>query len=787
MGEWTTAYSVPRFTTSFVGRSADLGELCELVAKSRFVVLVGPGGVGKTRLAAAAVEKLQERFTDGAITVDIGDVATSSEFWQRIAAAIGLRDNHTARPQLLAAALHLRRVLLVLDNCESLPDSCMVELQELFDETETVSVLATSRRALHLAGGYVFTLAPLPVPPDDALSASSAAVIGKYDAVKLFVDRARLVRPPFALTEDNAASVRALCALLDGLPLAIELAASWMRVLSVTQIVARIEDSPRFPRAGTGTFASRHRSLESIVADTYALCTAEEQLLWSRMTVFEGSFDLTAVESVCGSAPLKDSDLLDTVNTLVDRSVLSVDQSGEHCRYRLLRAARSYAAARHDDLAVVEELHRAHFATVVETAARKWLGPDQSGLSRDLRLDYPNIVSAIDRGLEGTVTVLASMRMTVDLWPFWFISGRLTEGRTLVEKVATTPLGDDHIAERAHAMLVGAYLCALQGDVAGARRSRRGAARLLGDVDENISRAMGLHVEAIVEMCEDGWRTAGELLDQAVAIYCEIDDPRAPVFLIDAIGLAVASAALSGQSERVHELGRRGLEICNSHGDVVWRAYIQYALGIDAWLLDDRVRAWSSAVEAMESSPDELLVTHCIELLAWCEGRADRHETAARLLGTADHRWAYLGGPFSGFREISRQHDICKTAARSALGSTAFDAAHEEGAAFDVADVMREVAPAGRHDVASGVCSRAGEAGPLTARQLEVARLLAEGLSNREIAMALRISTRTAESHVDHILTKLGLPNRTRVAGWFLQQAVARGPEARMKLGAANR
>jgi predicted ATPase/DNA-binding CsgD family transcriptional regulator len=785
MGKRNMEYTVPRFPTSLVGREQEVEELCELVAGSRFVVVAGPGGAGKSRLAAAVVEKLLERFNDGAIVVDVERVVSPPEVRQRVAAAIGVRDSHTATAELLATALRRRRILLVLDNCESLEHDSLRELQELLDEAEALSVLATSRKALHLAGGYVFTLAPLPVPPDDAFSARSAAATGRYDAVRLFVDRARLVRPSFALTDENAASVSAICRHLDGLPLAIELAASWMRVLSVLEIVARIEHGPRFPRAGTGTFASRHQSLESIVADTYSLCTTEEQLLWSRMTVFEGSFDLTAVESVCGAAPLDEPDLLDTVNALVDRSVLSVDQSGTRSRYRLLRVVRNYAAARIDDLATVEERHRVHFAAVVEAAARNWLGPEQVGLSRDLRHAYPDIVRAIERGLEGTATVSVSMRMAVDLWPFWFTSGRLTEGRRLMARVAVTPDGNAHVTERARVLRVVAYLCVLQGDLAAARSFQTDAFQLLDDVDEPFSRAMGSHVEAIIQMCEDGWQTAGELLDQAAAVYAESDDTLAPVFLIDAIGLAAASAALSGQSQRANELGRRGLEICTTQGDVVWRAYIQYALGVDAWLQGACPRASSYATEAMESSPDELLVTLCIELLAWCEASTGGYESAARLLGTAEHRWSYLGGPFSGFKELSRHHDRCERAARSALRPAAFDAAHEQGATFDAADVVKEVASAGE-PVVGGVASRDRDAAPLTARQLEVARLLAEGLSNRQIATVLRISTRTAESHVDHILTKLDLPNRTSVAGWFLQRAGERGPGDRARLGVAN-
>ena len=765
------SHILPRFSTTFIGRERETEDLARLVRANRFVGLVGPGGVGKTRLATVVAHLLSDECSDGTVAADLASSVTPDEVCAAIAGAIGMRDAHSATLSALIAALRDRNTLLLLDSCERLDPDCLLLLQDLLEASDKLAILATSRRALHVDGGLVMTLPTLPVPPTESEireAGISAADIAPYAAVQLFVERARLVRREFAVTDDNARSVATLCRRLDGLPLAIELAASWVRVLSVDQIVERMHETLEFPRAGMGSIAPRHRTLSSLVAGTYVLCKPEERLLWSRMTVFHGTFDINAVEAVCGTPPLDRTDLLDTVAALVDQSVVVVDDIAGQSRYRLLRITRDYAADLLEDRDLFIERHRIHFVGIVEAFTARWPGPGQLRLLNQLQLDYPNILVAIDSGLHHPDTAPASIRMAADLWNLWFASGRLTEGRTVLRRVVASPIADAQSVGHVRALYVNSYLCVLQGELRSARKLHEVATATLGARDDPLNRAMSYQVEAMIQMGEENPTESAALLDQAIETYAELDDPRARVLYMDAIGVAVLLAALTNDSVRANELGQRGLTACDEYGDVLWRGYIDYALGVNTWMERRYDAARAAALTALTSSPDELLVTHCIELLAWCGAREKHYESGARLFANADRRWNHLGGYFSGFRAIAWHRDRCLDETKQALGEELFNRAYSEGASLGLASLVDEAqALAAPESLPSrGIEERS----QLTNRELEVAHLLAEGLSNREIAEALTISPRTAESHVDHILTKLNLPNRTQVATWMLAQ-----------------
>lgn len=765
MEERTFGHAFPRYLTSFVGRGQDVEELSRLVGDARFVCLVGLGGVGKTRLAAVVAERVSERFTHGVIAVDVEGVSTPTVMCDRIAAALRLREGQAPASDAIARVLRGRRVLLILDGCEALDDASALVLQQLLESTGQLSILATSRRMLRIHGAYHASVLPLPVPPVEEASTWSLAMAEGSAAVRLFVDRARLVTPAFLLTERNVGAVGTLCQRLEGLPLAIELAASWVRALSVDEIVERLEGSHRFLARRTETVPQRHRSLDGLVADTFSLCSHDEQVLWRRMAVFDGSFNLAAVEAVCGSPPLDSDGVLETLGDLVDGSVLTVEHIGDRSRYRLPRIARDYVRARDGEMEAVEERHHAHFATVVEAATQGWSGPGHLALLDELRLDYANIVQAIESGFRHPHLARTSMRMATDMWPMWIMLGRLSAGRRLLRQAAGTATAAAHPTERAVALSAAAYVCVLQGEIHEARELNSAASPAR---DPSLGAALSLEVAAMIEMSVGRWDACAKLLDRAVDLYGQLDDPRSAVLLIGALGLSVTAAALRGDSARAQTLGSHALSICDEHGDVVWRGYVLYGLGIDAWRQGDYAGAFEVTRKALTSS-DELLIAHCVELLAWCAASAGAdHDRAARLFGAAHRRWSYLGGPFSGFSSISQHHEQWTAATRAELGASYQDA-HREGAALTWTEIMDEVAALGV-DLSAGGTTTPEPKGPLTSREFEVAGLIARGLSNRAIAAALGISIRTAESHVDHILTKLQVPNRTRVAGWFLQR-----------------
>jgi predicted ATPase/DNA-binding CsgD family transcriptional regulator len=773
VGMDTGSASYPRYSTSFVGRQRETADLVKQVDENRFVGLIGPGGVGKTRLAAHVARQLREHFDDGVVVVDLVGIVTPADFRTQVAEAIGVRDAGSTTFEAVAEALHGRHTLLMLDGCELLDSDCLLAVQDLLERSETLWILATSRRALHVDGGLVVALPPLAVPPTEfelPEAGMSAEEVEPYEAVELFVERARLVRPTFSLSAANALSVATLCRRLDGLPLAIELAASWVRALSVDQILQRMETSADFPRAGTRNIAPRHRTLSSLVAGTFDLCALEEQTLWARMTVFRESFDLTAVEAVCGGAPLDQTDLLDTIAALVDQSVVVVDDISGHSRYRLLRITREYGATKLSDADDVHALHRDHFENLMTEYAQRWPGPGQIRLLSQVQSDYANIVAAIDWGLSRPDTVRSSVRMATDLWCFWFATGRLTEGRSVLGRVAAATLLDATPTERVRALYFNSYLSVLQGKVRSARKLHDIAASSQPENDEDmLCRGLNQQLDAMIRMGFGDDGDPSDSLDQAIATFEQGSDPRARVMFLDAIGVSVLLAALRGNSIHANELGAQGLTACDETEDVIWRGYIEYSLGVDAWIQQSFTRARALALAALRGSPDQLLVTHCIELLAWCASSQGDFAQAARLFGAADRRWRQLGGHFSGFSGLSEHRDRCLSATRRGQTPEAFSTAYGSGRALTVDDIAQETLKQQAIDSSSDPRA-AADPSPLTPREHEVAVLVARGLSNREVAEVLTISPRTAESHVDHILTKLNLPNRTQVVAWMLSR-----------------
>ncbi|MFM9695017.1 ATP-binding protein [Streptomyces europaeiscabiei] len=754
-----------RYATTFVGREREKETLRHAVQSSRFVGLIGPAGVGKTRLVTEVAREWTGQYGAGVFVADVSDVREPKDLCSRIAAAVGIREPSSLSLKQIAEGLQQLEAVIVLDGSELLDVNAVTTVQELLQAGDRTRFVATSRRAIHVDGGTLMTLAPLPVPTSSAWTASEAAV--GHASVRLFADRARLVRPHFSVTEKNADAVASLCRRLDGLPLAIELAASWVRALSVEQIIDRMHVSPEFPRAGTQNVAPRHRELRSLTAGTYQLCSEAERLLWCRLTVFEGAFDLAAVEAVCGAPPLDGLDVLDVLVSLVDQSVVMVDDLADPTRYRLLRVTRDYGNEKLDGTDNRQQLadrRMEHYERVLSRFTLDLPSPGQFRRLDQLQLDYPNIMAAIDHGLASSQVAVA-VHMATDLWNFWFASGRLTEGIGVLRRVLAVPSTNVEPADRVHALYVQAYLCVLRDEPRSAERLLQAAGSEGRGTGDELNEGLGLQVRAMVEMAYGRLDTAREMLGQALVIYERVDGTRARVLFMDASGVAVFLAAISGDSTQAQALAHRGLTACDEYEDVMWRGYIEYAQGVNAWIQNDLYSARQSALSILRSSHDQLLLTHCVELLAWCDSRGGWHQAAARLFGVADRMWSVLGGYFSGFRLVTEHRERCLEDSRGALGGPAFDKAYTEGGRLSREELLEAASEQGV------VRPQKEPSTPLTARELEVAHLLTEGMSNRDIARNLAISPRTAESHVDHILTKLGLVNRTQVATWMLYAA----------------
>jgi predicted ATPase len=319
---WLQLSNLPIDVTSFVGRRRELSQARRLLGDVRLLTLTGAGGVGKTRLALRLAAEVRRTFPDGVWLADLAPLQDRELVPQTVMAALGLQDYSTRRPaDTLLEYLADKRLLLVLDNCEHLPDACAVLAAKLLSQAEGLRILATSRQLLNVDGEQVLEVPPLSVPDSDWLSAATSLI--EYEAVRLFAERAAAVVPGFAITAGNGAVVARLCQELDGIPLAIELAAVRLRVLSAEQILDRLDDRFRLLTKGSRAALERHQTLRAAIEWSYDLCSPQEQILWARLSVFSGGFDLRAVERTCVDEDIALQDVFELVTGLVDKSVLA--------------------------------------------------------------------------------------------------------------------------------------------------------------------------------------------------------------------------------------------------------------------------------------------------------------------------------------------------------------------------------------------------------------------------------------------------------------------------------
>ena len=428
------ANNLPAQLTSFVGRGDELAHVARLLSQVRLLTLTGSGGCGKTRLAAHAAAMAAESYPAGVWWIDLAPLRSGSAVSTAVLSAIGLRE-HPARTAVEQLAAHLGdgRALLVADNCEHVLDAVVDLVEPLLARTPELGVLATSREALGVPGETTWRVPPLTLPfgPD----VSSPETLGAYDAVSLFVERARQARPNFAVTNDNAPAIAEICAGLDGIPLAIELAAARVRVLSPDQIRVGLDDRFRLLTAPPGRAAGRHHTLSASVEWSYDLLHERERTLLHRLSVFAGGFTLDAAESVCAGGGIDALEVLDVLTSLVDKSLVVADDDRSATRYRLLETIRQFAAVRADPDAV-HDAHLAFFRRLATEAEDRFLGDDP--LTDQLEAEHDNLRAALDRALSRE-DADAAVDLLVGLAHLWLGRGLLREAAAWFARVLGHP------------------------------------------------------------------------------------------------------------------------------------------------------------------------------------------------------------------------------------------------------------------------------------------------------------------------------------------------------------
>ncbi|MEU6480239.1 AAA family ATPase [Streptomyces sp. NPDC047017] len=671
--------STPAELDAFVGRSAELDALVRALDTARLVTVTGMGGVGKSRLAARAAARWTAMAARAVPRtwgrVELAAVRDAEFVDHAVVEALGLTD-HTTRPpretlldlpQALgfapAAGAAGCRLLLVLDGFEHLAPACASLVAELLRRAPELSVLAVGRRPLGVAGERLFPLAPLAEPEAARLLGERAAQLG------------------VAVGEDDPA-VREVCRRLDGIPLAIELAAGRLRALSPERLLERLDDRFRLLTGGLRDALPRHRALRTTIGWSHELCTPRERLLWARLSVFTGPFDLEAAEYVCSGGGLPADDVLDVLGELLAQSVVAREETAAGTRYRMLDTVRAYGAGWLSAAGDADRLRRRHrdwYVGLATWCELEWFSPRQTEVAARIEVELPNLRSALEYCMSGPREAHLGQYLAGCLWFCWAGCGRLSEGRHWLRRAVE--LDGGHEQSRLKALWVLAHVAILQGDTVAAPAALQECRTVAERSASATALAYAEHRSGCLALVTDDMEGAERLLRSALARYRAIGELNSNV-LMGQVELAMARAFRGDLPEAVR-LCEDVRRICDDHGERWARAYALYVLAYAARQEEDLGRARDLLVDCLSSAHgfrDLLGSVLAVELLALVTvGEGDAAE-AAVLQGAAGAMWPSVGLRLFGSAHYNAPHELCASTARERLGEARYEECVREGA-----------------------------------------------------------------------------------------------------------
>lgn len=751
--------NLPAELTSLVGRRTETAEAKSLLAVSRLVTFTGIGGVGKTRLSLQVAQTERRNYPDGVWLVELSELHDDALLVDVVAASLGLRDR-SGRPllEVLVAFLRSRELLIIFDNCEQVIAGSAELADRLLRECPEVRILATSREPLDIGGESVLRLAPLTVP--DTGQAHRLRDLPRYDSVRLFIERAGTAVPGFALTEDNHQAVACICSRLDGLPLAIELAAARLRMMSPQQILQRLNDRYRLLTRGGRNVPSRQQTLRLSIDWSYELCSPTEQLVWARLSVFAGAFELAAAEDVCGSS-IEPDDILDVLSSLVDKSILIREETRGVIGFRLLETLRDYGREKIQQTGEYTQLRRRHldwYQQLAREADNDWISPRQLEWITRLEREQSNLREALTFSLSDDDNHSA-LRMVTALHPFWLTRGLLGEGRYWLDSaLARSP--EEQSVERAKALYADCMLTVLQGDLDAASDPIRDEQARFGQSSDPLAHAHLAHADGLLALYNGELPRAQSRLLDALTVFDDGRDLCAQVESLLQLGWAFQ---LDGNAARALEFCEQALTLTKSRGESVYRSYALLATGVAVWRQGDQSCATQLLEDGLQLTRmryDPLVTAACLEALAWIEAADGHANRAAVLIGAATALGQSVDSTTVLIPGLAVYQDNCEEETRRALGTEGFEKLRQKGSHFGADAAIA---------FALGEKVLSTPTAELTKRELQVSDLIAQGLTNKQIAAQLVISPRTAQGHVEHILCKLGFTSRTQIATWRVE------------------
>jgi predicted ATPase/DNA-binding CsgD family transcriptional regulator len=750
---------LPAEVTSFVGRRQELREVKRLVTATRLLTLTGSGGVGKTKLAVRAAAEMSRGFPDGVWLVMLDSIHDPMLVTQAAFAALGLQDRSAGWSlSTLTEYLAAKRLLLVLDNCEHLLDGCAVLASTLLAACPDLRVLATSRQALGVAGEVRLVVPPMSLPDE---ADEHSRLLGS-DAVRLLSERAAAVVPGFTVNADNAADVADLCRRLDGIPLALELAAVRLGSLSLEQLNHGLASELSVLGTANRGAEARQQTLDATIGWSYRLLDEQERLLWARLAVFAGGFEEDAATQVCSDSRIPAERIAVLLGALVDKSILKRQlKAVGPPRYWLLETMRQYGLARLREVGQLVTTQQRHLTWVCELARQVGDGK-QAEVFQRMSDERDNLWAALDFCSSDSAQVAAAAEAAQHLMAYWASRGPFGDVRRVLTSLAD--LAPENSLPRARLLRVAAVMATNQNDAEACRALSGESLRIGTDLKDVEVAAWALLVGAIPRWIDGDLAAATDQIDSALSLARLMRLDRVELHALDALCQLLA---VRGELDRAVDVGEQGLALSQDRGELWMRGYLLTFLAEATWRRSERRRAETLAREAVTFKhvvDDRNGLAMALETLASMAAESDRSARAAALLGCAEQ---VRGQSAVTLMDLYRpQHDRSVTAIIRAIGQKAFDAAFARGRAMTIDDgVTFAVADEQARRLASPV--KAASDTELTRRQLEIARLIAADLTNRQIADRLFLSERTVETHITNMLNKLGLNSRVQLSRWL--------------------
>ena len=759
-----TRGNLPAELSSFIGRRRELQEIKSALSAARLVTLVGPGGVGKTRLALRSATDLRRGIADGAWMVELAGLRDAELVTKAVMTALGLRDELSGWPgSRLIEYVSSKQVLVVLDNCEHLLDASAVLAEALLREAPGMRILATSRQPLGVAGETVVQVGPLSVPDGDGRMAPDR--LAQSEAIALLLERAREAGAGFEVTPHNQDAVVELARRLDGIPLAIELAAVRLRTLGVDQLVERLNDRFHLLVGGSRTAAPRHQTLEGTIAWSHDLLAHDDRAVLRRMSVFPGSFSLEAAERVARAGDKTPLVVLDSLTNLVDRSFLIRAGTSGRARFRLHESMREFALLRlieADEEAVTRDAHLSFYADLCRFTELDLAGPgDLTKLASldELDLEADNIRAALRRCLADPEGADLGLAMAAGLGQYWRTRAVSEGGHWMVALLGRRGRDD---AVRCRALFARIGLAVTQGDHRAGLEAAAEAAPIARRLKADALLVGILANQAALEVLAGDLSAARATSAEATALAAQPGDDMS---FIAAAQSEAFVAFLDGDFIRMRDVGLAAAARCRERGELFMLSTHLTSAGMGALMLGDHTIAEAALIEALRASlviDDRHGLVMRIQMLASSAATAGNGQRAARLLGSSEMLRLDTGAPISPFTRALVEN--AQEQAKAWLGEDRYKKFFDEGAHLDREGAVA-LALGDKTTPATGrTLDKPG--GPLGKREQEVAQLIADGLSNKEIASRLFLSERTVETHVYNILNKLGFSSRVHIASW---------------------